>query len=264
MKILNTKCLLLAGPLLALAALPSRAQSPRLNDFHSLAWFVYTGDHKIADKWALHTEYQWRRVDLVRDPQQQLARVGLVRTLTSRVKVAGGYTYFQSHRYGDYAEVAGRAEPENRLYEDVSLSDKLGRLGLSQRIRLEQRWLGSRDQTGNGPVERWRYQNRIRYQLEVQFPLQGPAIDDKEFYLTAFDEVFLGFGQNVGLNVFNQNRLSGGVGYQLSKAASLELNYLYQVRSHSKADAASGQPVVELNNGFRLNVSYDLDFTKKS
>jgi hypothetical protein len=113
-------------------------------------------------------------------------------------------------------------------------------------------------------VERWRYQNRIRYQLEAQFPLQGPTIDDKEFYLTAFDEVFLGFGQNVGLNVFNQNRLSGGVGYQLSKAASLELNYLYQVRSHSKADAASGQPVVELNNGFRLNVSYDLDFTKKS
>ena len=113
-------------------------------------------------------------------------------------------------------------------------------------------------------MERWRYQNRVRYHLEAQFPLQGPAIDDKEFYLTAFDEVFLGFGQNVGLIVFNQNRLSGGVGYQFSPAARLELNYLYQVRSHGGADAASGQPVVELINGFRLNVSYNLDFTKKS
>ncbi|MGI4735699.1 MAG: DUF2490 domain-containing protein [Janthinobacterium lividum] len=243
---------------------PSFGQSARLNDFHSLAWLVYVGDHKVADKWVIHTEYQWRRVDWFNDPQQQLARLGLVRTLTDRVKVSGGYTYFQSHRYGSYAEVIGQAEPENRLYEDVSLKDKLGRLGLSQRIRLEQRWLGGRDKTGNGPVQEWKYQNRIRYQLEVEFPLQGPTIDDKEFYLTGFDEVFLGFGQNVGQNVFNQNRLSGGLGYQFTDNAKLELNYLYQVRSHSKADAASGQPVVELNNGFRLNVIYNLDFTKKS
>lgn len=250
--------------LLVAAPLTGHAQSPRLNDFHSLAWFVYAGNHKIAAKWAIHTEYQWRRVDWLRDPQQQLARLGLVRTLSERVKVSGGYTYFQSHRYGSYAEVAGRATPENRAYEDVTLSDKLGRLGLEQRIRLEQRWLGARDKTGNGPVQQWSYQNRIRYQLEVEFPLQGAAIDDREFYFTSFDEVFLGFGQNVGLNVFNQNRLAGGLGYQFTKAAKLELTYLYQVRSHAGADAASGQPVVELNNGFRLNVLYNLDFTKNS
>jgi hypothetical protein len=257
------KLLVLAG-LGCTAAHPGFGQAARLNDFHSLAWLVYVGDHQVADKWAVHTEYQWRRVDWFRDPQQQLARLGLVRTLTDRVKVSGGYTYFQSHRYGQYAETPGRAEPENRLYEDISLSDKLGRLGLGHRIRLEQRWLATRDPTGNGPVQEWEYQNRIRYQLEAEFPLQGAAIDNHEWYLTAFDEVFLGFGQNVGDNVFNQNRLSGGLGYQFTKDAKLELNYLYQVRSHAEPDAASGQPVVELNNGFRLNVIYNLDFTKKS
>lgn len=256
------KLLVVAGLGCAVAH-PGFGQSPRLNDFHSLAWLVYVGDHKIADKWAVHTEYQWRRVDWFRDPQQQLARLGLVRTLSNRVKVSGGYTYFQSHRYGAYAEVAGRAEPEQRLYEDLSLSDQLGRLGLSQRIRLEQRWLGSRNETGNGPVQKWAYQNRIRYQLEVEFPLQGPTIDDKEFYLTGFDELFIGFGQQVKLNVFNQNRLSGGLGYQFTDDAKVELTYLYQVRSHGGADATSGQPVVELNNGFRLNVVYNLTFTKK-
>ncbi|RYY19894.1 MAG: DUF2490 domain-containing protein [Cytophagaceae bacterium] len=255
--------LVLAG-LLGGAAPASYGQAARLNDFHSLAWFVYVGDHQVADKWAIHTEYQWRRVDLVRDPQQQLARLGLVRTLSKRVKVSGGYTYFQSHRYGQYAEVVGQAVPENRLYEDVSLADQLGRLGLSQRIRLEQRWLGTRNAAGEGPVQKWRYQNRIRYQLSAEFPLQGPTIDDGEWYLTAFDELFIGFGQNVGENVFNQNRLSGGLGYQFTDHAKLELNYLYQVRTHSGPDALSGQPVVELNQGFRLNVVYDLDFTKKS
>lgn len=249
--------------LLAAVARPGWGQSARLVDPHSLAWFVYVGDHRLAAKWAVHTEYQWRRVDLVRDPQQQLARLGLVHTLSARVKVSGGYTYFQSHRYGPYAEVPGRAEPEHRLYEDVSLRDQLGRLGLAQRIRLEQRWLGARNPAGEGPVQQWEYQNRIRYQLAAEFPLQGPRIDDHELYLTAFDELFIGFGQNVGLNVFNQNRLAGGVGYQFTNDAKVELNYLYQVRAHAEPDAASGQPVVELNNGFRLNVVYNLDFTKK-
>lgn len=248
----------------ALSALvrPALGQSTRLNDFHSLAWFVYVGDHRVARHWVIHTEYQWRRVDWLRDPQQQLARLGLVRTLSARVKVSGGYTYFQSHRYGAYAEVPGRAEPEHRLYEDVTLSDQLGRLRLGQRIRLEQRLLGARDPTGTGPVQQWAYQNRIRYQLELDLPLRGPTIDDGELYLTGFDEVFLGFGQNVDLNVFNQNRLAGGLGYQLTKDAKAELVYLYQVRSHAEADAATGRPVAELNNGFRLNVVYNLDFTK--
>ncbi len=253
--------ILLVGPLL-LAALPSLGQSPRLNDVHSLAWFVYVGDHKVAKNWAIHTEYQMRRVDWLRDPQQQLARLGLVRTLSERLKVSGGYTYFQSHRYGTYAEVPGRATPENRLYEDITLQDQLGRLGLKQRVRLEQRWLGERADGGQGPVQEWEYQNRIRYQLAATFPLQGPTIDDGEWYLTGFDELFIGFGQNVHQNVFNQNRLSGGVGFQLTNNAKAELSYLYQVRTHAGLDPVSGKPVVELNQGVSLNLSYNLDFTK--
>jgi hypothetical protein len=252
---------LLMSPLLLLAR-PGFGQSPRLRDFHSLGWFVYVGDHQVAKKWAVHTEFQLRRVDWLRDPQQLMARLGLVRTLSERVKVSGGYTYFQSHRYGAYAEVPGRAEPENRLYEDVTLQDQLGRLGLKHRVRLEQRWLGSRTADGQGPVQQWKYQNRIRYQLAATFPLQGVKIDDGEFYLAGFDELFVGFGQNVGLNVFNQNRLSGGVGFQLTRDAKAELNYLYQIRTHADPDPASGQPVVELNQGITLNLTYNLNFTK--
>lgn len=248
---------------LLLLARPGFGQSPRLRDFHSLGWLVYVGDHQVAPKWAVHTEYQLRRVDWLRTPQQWMARLGLVHTLGERVKASGGYTYLQTHRYGAYAEVPGRAEPEHRLYEDLTLQDQLGRLGLKHRVRLEQRWLGSRAGGGEGPVQQWEYQNRIRYQLAATFPLQGAKIDDNEFYLAGFDEVFIGFGQNVGLNVFNQNRLSGGVGFQVNSATKAELNYLYQIRAHADPDPASGQPVVELNHGLTLNISYSLDFTKK-
>ncbi len=246
---------------LFLVAPDSRGQESRLRDYNTVAWFVYVGDHQVAERWAVHTEYQWRRVNFLKSPQQQLARVGLVRTLSDRVKVSGGYTFFVSHRYGRYPEVPGRAEPELRSYQDVTLSDQLGRLGLDHRLRLEQRWLGARDEFGEGPVQQWEYQNRIRYQLSLKFPLQGSTIDDNELYLHAQDEVFLSFGRHVGQNVFNQNRLFAGLGYQFTDDAQLALNYYYQVRSHGSPDPASGRPVVELNHGFRLNVLYNLDFT---
>ncbi|RPD48663.1 DUF2490 domain-containing protein [Hymenobacter sediminis] len=245
-------------------ALHGYSQTPRLNDRNTLGWLVYSGDHKLTEKWALHTEYQWRRVNWLRAPQQQLARLGLVRTLTARITASGGYTYFQTHRYGSYPTVPGRPEPEHRLYQDVSLKDPLGRLTLTHRLRLEQRWLGTRAEEGQGRVQDWAFQNRIRYQLSGQFPLQGPTVEDNEWYLNAFDELFIGFGRNVGDNVFNQNRLSGGLGYQFSDNAKVELNYLHQISQHAEPEAVSGRPVFEINHGFRLNVLYDLDFTPEA
>ncbi|MDF7811307.1 DUF2490 domain-containing protein [Hymenobacter sp. YC55] len=234
---------------------------PRLLDHNTLGWVVYSGDHALSDQWALHTEYQLRRVKLLGTQQQHLARLGLVRQLTDRVTVSGGYTYFQTHEYGRYPTVSGRPQPEHRLYEDVTLTDAFGRLQLEQRLRLEQRWLGQRAEEGAGRVQAWEYQHRIRYQLAGSYPLQGPTIDNGEWYLNAFDELFISFGRNVGNNVFNQNRLSGGLGYQFSENAKVELNYLNQVTQHAEPDPATGRPVFEINNGFRVNILYDLDFT---
>ncbi|WP_375419096.1 DUF2490 domain-containing protein [uncultured Hymenobacter sp.] len=258
---MKTLLLLLGGCAVATAGY---GQNNRLTDHNTIGWLVYVGDHKLAPKWTLHTEYQARRVHGLRVPQNQLMRLGLGHLLTARVKVSGGYTYFQTFRYGAYPTVAGRASPEQRLYQDVTLSDPLGRLTLSHRLRLEQRWLGTRDDHGEGAVGKWTYQNRIRYQLAGAWALQGPTLDDGEWYLNAYDELFIGFGPNVQNNIFNQNRLSGGVGYQFTKDAKVELNYLHQISQHAGPDRNSGRPVFEDNQGFWLNVAYSLDFTRKA
>ncbi|MCC2548502.1 DUF2490 domain-containing protein [Hymenobacter sp. BT175] len=255
--------LLLAG-LFLLSTRAGFGQTPRLTDHNTLGWFVYAGDHQVTRKWAVHTEYQARRVNWLKAPQNQLARLGLVRTLSKRVQASGGYTYFQTHRYGRYPTVTSEAAPEQRLYEDLTLQDEpLGRLTLTHRLRLEQRWLGSRGEDGRGRVLDWEYQHRIRYQLAGEWALQGPTVDDGEWYLNAFDELFIGFGQNVGANVFNQNRLSGGLGYRFKEHAKVELNYLYQISQHATPDPATNRPVFEHNQGFRLNVLYNLDFSSE-
>ena len=239
------------------------SQSNRVIDRNAIGWYVYNGNHQLSNRWQLHTEYQWRRVEFIRSWQQSLARLGLMYKLTDRVNLSGGYTLFTTYPYGDYP-VADQGVPtfENRLYEDIQLSDKLGVLKLTHRFRLEQRWQGIGDETNPRHIVGWEYENRARYQIAGELPLKGPTIDDGELYLNFFDELFIGFGRNVGQNIFNQNRISGGLGYQIRDAFRLELNYLNQISQHPELEPVTGKPVFELNNGFRLNVQYDLDFTK--
>lgn len=238
-------------------------QSNRIIDRNAIGWFVYNGNHQLGKRWQLHTEYQWRRTELIRSWQQSLARLGLMYKLTDRVKVSGGYTFFTTYPYGNYPVAdQGVPTPESRLYEDIQVDDKLGILKLTHRFRLEQRWQGIGDETNPRHIVRWEYENRARYQIAGEFPLKGPTIDDGEVYVNFFDELFIGFGRNVEQNVFNQNRISGGLGYQIRDSFRLELNYLYQISQHPEVEPITGKPVFELNNGFRLNVQYDLDFTK--
>lgn len=254
----------LAALPISLLAVPAMSQSAgRIIDRNAIGWFTHNGDHQINADWAVHTEVQWRRTRLGLGRQQLLSRLGLVYSLAEEVTLSGGYTQLTTYPYGGYPTAdLGEATPENRTYQDVSLVSKYGRLQLTHRFRLEQRWLGQLDEINPKRVASWEYQNRARYQVAGEIPLQGPSIDDGEMYITFFDELFIGFGRNVDLNVFNQNRISGGLGYQIRDNWKLELNYLNQWTQHAEPAPDTRQSVFENNNGFRFNVVYNLDFTK--
>jgi hypothetical protein len=237
-------------------------QQNRIIDRNAIGWFTYNGDHKLSKRWELHTEYQWRRVELIRSWQQSLARLAFGYKLTDQVKLSGGYTFFTTFPYGDYPVAdAGVPTIESRMQEDIQLSSTVGVVKLSHRFRLEQRWLGLGADTNPRRIESWQYQNRARYQISGTVPLKGTTIDDGEWYVNFFDELFIGFGRNVEQNIFNQNRISGGLGYQFRDSFKIELNYLNQISQHPEVEPITGKPVFEINNGFRLNIKYDLDFT---
>lgn len=242
----------------------SYAQNERVSDYNTVGWYIYNGDHKLSERWQLHTEYQWRRVDLIRTWQQSLARLGLIYTLSDRVQLSSGYTNFVTYPYGRYpASDQGVPIPENRIYQDIELTDTIGRLQLAHRVRLEQRWLAQLSAVNPRKVASWEYQNRIRYQLSLTYPLLGLTVDAGEFYLNAFEELFISFGRNVGENIYNQNRLSGGLGYQLNDHFQLELNYFNRILQHADLEPRTQRRIFDYDNGFRLNVNYSLDFTKR-
>ncbi|TAF74132.1 MAG: DUF2490 domain-containing protein [Bacteroidetes bacterium] len=80
MKIKYCITILVLGTILSAFSQPYRE-----NVFNTIGWYGYFGDHKIAKKWSIHTEYQFRRTDFITNWQQSLARFGVNYHFTDQV-----------------------------------------------------------------------------------------------------------------------------------------------------------------------------------
>ncbi|ALI99572.1 DUF2490 domain-containing protein [Rufibacter tibetensis] len=244
------KLFFLSLVLLSLAFSEAIAQNNRRHDTNYNGWFMYFGTHKLTDKWGLHTEFQLRRYHVVSDPQQFMPRVALVYNLSDRASIAAGYAYVHTYPYGD--NPAADDFPEQRTFQQLQLKDQQGIFGLQHRFRLEQRWVKF------ALADEYTYMNRARYQFRATLPLQGTSLEDKEFYLGVYDEVFLNFGPNVTNNIFDQNRAYAAVGYRFHKDANVEVGYLHQ-------HVAQRNGIwFENNHTLQVGLTYNLDFRKKS
>ena len=55
---------------------------------------------------------------------------------------------------------------------------------------------------------------------------------DKTFYLSAYNEIFLNHKENI----FDRNRLYGGIGFKLNKLARFEVGYMNQFLNNGNRD----------------------------
>ena len=206
-------------------------------DSNSNLWVNYVGDHPIAGSpWGLHLEVQNRRSDSGRDWQQLLLRPGVNYTLNPNLSFSAGYAYVKTYPYGDHP--AAHEFPEHRAWEQVVYTGKALGLEWQNRLRLEQRWIGEMKNSSAGwDVNRWRYENRIRYMLRTTVPLT----ESKKTYLTLWDEVFVNFGSNVAGNFFDQNRAFVGVGRKLTDTTRVELGFMEQTLQKRHPSSATPQ-----------------------
>jgi hypothetical protein len=54
----------------------------------------------------------------------------------------------------------------------------------------------------------WVYLNKLRYRGRAEVSFYRNSTGDNSWSVILLDEVFVGFGENVGENVFDQNRLA--------------------------------------------------------
>ncbi len=242
--------------------LASFAQNTRLNHYNTIGWYNYFGTFKLSNKLGVHTEYQWRRDNLITNWQQSLLRIGVNYNLNPRVLLRVGYAWVETFPYGEYTlNALGRDFTEHRIFEMVQLAHKENIVDFSHRFMLEQRFVGRYSSAGETTEDEFPLLNRMRYMLRFQIPLKGNEIKDNTTYLALYDEIFVGFGKNVTANVFDQNRFGALLGFRFNKNVRIEAGYLNQILQFGRQ--INNQNVFQNNNGLIVNANFNFDLTKK-
>lgn len=259
---MKLRILLFFTAFLLIGLLNTFGQNNRLNTSNNIGWYNYFGTFKVSKKFGIHTEYQWRRNNIITDSQQSLLRVGVNYNLNLNVLFRVGYAWIETFPYGEYPiNGLGRDFTEHRIFEMVQLSHKEGIIDFSHRFMLEQRFVGRYSSTNQTTEDEFPLLNRARYMVRLQMPLRGIEMKDKTPYFALYDEIFVGFGKNVNANTFDQNRIGVLLGYRFNKNVRIEGGYLNQTLQFGRQ--IMGQNVFQNNNGLILNANFNIDLTKR-
>jgi len=140
--------------------------------------------------------------------------------VSTRFKVGGGYYYRWS------VPLLDGYNYEHRFLQQIGYISFIGDRRLAHRFRLEQR------------VRSSTYQNRIRYRLSYDFPLQGERLDPGENYFIFKNELMTAFNASAA---DAENRFSAGLGWFFNNRYKFEFNLQYRTQ-----DIFSGQEITHL------------------
>jgi hypothetical protein len=170
-------------------------------------WYMYSGTHSVSDKLSINSGVQIREYETITNLNTLLLLTGLSYNINSNIITTMGYGYLNfDSSYEDLPEENNI--DEHRIFEQISLKNRVWKLRLEHRYRLEQRFL---DYT-----ERKVTQHRTRYRLQVTLPLTNT------FFINVYDEIFL----NLQNDIFSQNRLYTALGMKINKNSKVQLGYL--------------------------------------
>jgi len=219
------------------------------------AWMMYFGTHALSPNWSLHLEAQIRRADGFSSAQQTLLRAGINFHLSSSSYATVGYCWVNTHPYGTFPSKS--IFPENRIWEQFQNKNQLGKVEWISRFRLEQRWINlpsfsssTQSWTAGDPV----FSNRFRTLQRLSIPFKGTKIEDYSWYLSMYDECFIQFGKNIGLNVFDQNRAYIAIGTKIPKIGRLEIGYLNQLLLKSNGIQVENNHTLQI--GLNANIPF--------
>ena len=174
-------------------------------------WMIYFGNNKLNEKFNIHNEVQYRNYNAVGDLEQLLLRTGLGYNLTpNNNNLLLGYGFIRSENYQNLDTKL--VLNEHRIYQQFITKQSFGRVIFSHRYRLEERFIADD------------FKMRFRYFLATNVALNHKLLVPNTIYLSAYNEIFI----NAKNQLFDRNRIYGGLGYKVSNNLKLEIGYMNQ------------------------------------
>lgn len=181
-------------------------------------WFVYFGNYRVADRWSIWLEGQHRNYNFVGDLEQAFVRTAALYDLPKANSQLGlGYGFFHTASYKAGTDEKSYTD-EHRIYQQFITRQRFGRLYLTHRYRLEERFLKAG------------FRTRFRYSLGANLCLNKPEMTAGTLYFSAYNELFI----NTESPIFDRDRLYCGLGYSLGPKLRLETGLMYQLFENRK------------------------------
>jgi hypothetical protein len=185
------------------------------------AWYMYFWNTTFGkSNWGLQGDYQYRDWQILGDREQLLLRTGVTYEPTnSGIKFTLGYANITTGQYGTDIDAP---VSENRIYQESLFGQTIWtRLLVTHRFRYEQRWVEDQD-----------FRTRYRYNLFVNIPFKGSALDKGTPYFAFYNEIFINGERNIGrgrsVQYFDRNRTYLGLGYAVNKYMRFQLGWMEQ------------------------------------
>lgn len=186
-------------------------------------WLGYFNQTRFSDKWGFWSDVHFRAThDFVREPSKFLFRAGVMYYLTDDFKLTNGYNFINHFPEEGHANVS---MPEHRLWHQLQLHTKYGKVRTMQWLRLEERWRHN-IKNDNELAAGYRFDTRLRYNFMLNVPLSKKGIVPKSFFVALNDEIFVNLSRKIVYNTFDQNRFFVGLAYQTDSHANLQVGYM--------------------------------------
>ncbi len=222
-------------------------------DKNNTFWASAVPVFKLTDKIKINTEFHWRRSEFVKDWMQLVLRPSINYTPIKGVTLSFGYTFANNHPYHEWSGPI--AFPEHNLWEQVVLKSTYGKVKVTHRFRLENRWLGLINNTNTDPfIDGNRFTNRFRYRLIGNVPLF--KLKNTPVSLTLFDELFIVLSDKLAVSSVNQNWIVGLVNFHLPQKSKVSIGIQNQYIVRNGEDRI-------VNTALWLGLSKEFDLTNK-
>ncbi len=199
------------------------AQTARQTTDEQQIWAAYFNQTRLLDKWGLWGDFHFRTThNFVGEDSKAIVRLGLMYYLNDDLKFTNGYAFINHFPEEGHANVS---QPEHRIWHQLQLHTKYGKVRTMQWVRLEERFR-RKIKNDNELADGYRFDERIRYNFLLNVPLSKKGIVSKTVSAVLNNEVMINLSKNNVYNVFDQNRLFIGLAYNFNAHSNLQLGYM--------------------------------------
>lgn len=239
-----------------LGILSPNSSSAQTKTSNNDVWFHYVGKNMLTKKLSFTLEATMRYANGVSEKQQYFVRPSFDYQFTKKFNGSIGYSHYNTYVYG--SPTLNKTDiPEDHVWIQGTFVHTKGKFKFTHRLRDENRFVGIAVKNGTDySIDHYEYRNRLRYMFLMNYTLTKK--DDKvKLFGILGDEAFFNIGSNAGKTFFNQNRIIGGLGYNIDKNQQIQLSYIHQnIWNYTNT-------LQESNPTIRISYITNLDFSKK-